>query len=62
MRINIDNVYYDTIIKMLYTNFTNKIYGQKNVAKMWQNFQKDIKKYDLILKSGNYKKAELLVK
>lgn len=39
---------------MLYTNFTNKIYGQK---KMWQDFQKDIKKYDLILKSGNYKKG-----
>ena len=25
--------------------------------KMWQDFQKDIKKYDLILKSGNYKKG-----
>jgi len=30
---------------------------RKNVAKMCQNFQKDIKKYDLILKSGNYKKS-----
>ena len=41
MRINIDDVYYDTIIKMLYTNFTNKIYGQK---KMWQKCGKIFKK------------------
>ena len=27
------------------------------VAKWWQNYQKSIKKYELILKSGNYKKS-----
>ena len=27
------------------------------VAKWWQNYQKNIKKYELILKSGNYKKS-----
>ena len=30
---------------------------RKKCGKMWQDFQKDIKKYDLILKSGNYKKG-----
>jgi len=28
------------------------------VAKWWQNYQKNIKKYELILKSGNYKKEQ----
>jgi len=27
------------------------------VAKWWQNYQKNIKKYELILKCGNYKKS-----
>lgn len=44
--------------KIYYTqSLQENLWTEKIVAKWWQNYQKSIKKYELILKSGNYKKS-----
>lgn len=43
-------------IKHYTQSLQENLWTEKMVAKWWQNFRKNIKKYELILKSGNYKK------